>query len=635
MKSRIITMLIGFMIVMSAAQLVSARVSTQNKADDSSNSIYVIGKDDYYPFEYYDDKSKEYKGVMPKILQAVSKKSGIDFTYIRSINNDKTELAENMQAELVSVCLPGDDISYARDDISVFSYSYNGETIQAGWAFTEIADRELIDAVESVMQDLTSQQINGYLISSLGEQPQTSKLAVYVLITCCVLLAALFFLAVMKLKKSKREIWKSKMTDPGTGMGNSAYFEYCFKNVISDISRSLYYVAYIITDADYLRAYYGEEASASIAEYIAGVLNSQLRQNEFAARINEYGFAVAFQSTNAREAENYVNEILNKLSVYTKENEEILFFYAAAYKLHAGERNCELILYNLQRNCDKLMDSETRFVLCDSNMMNKADEEKRLLESISKGLENNEFKLYLHFVINNKTKEISSAEALSRWDSPDEGLISPAKYISMMSSYGLVAKLDYYMFEGVCSQLAKWKDSEFSAYSISCNFTRITISENDFVKTLSDIADKYDFDREKLIMEITEDAIEKNREVAKRNIFECKKLGFRIALDDMGSGYTSLVNLCEYPIDIVKIDRDILLKTGTKNGRDLFGGIIALAHNLGLTVVCEGVETPQHNELVDSSQCDYVQGWYYSRVLPVREGEKFAREYTQKLKSRI
>jgi len=139
------------------------------------------------------------------------------------------------------------------------------------------------------------------------------------------------------------------------------------------------------------------------------------------------------------------------------------------------------------------------------------------------------------------------------------------------------------------------------------------------------------FEKRKLIIEITEDAIEKNRDVAMSNISKCKKMGFRIALDDMGSGYTSLINLCEYPIDIVKIDRDILLKTDKPNGRALFAGIVALAHSLGLSVVCEGVETEEQNSLVESTDCDYIQGWYYSRALPDSEAEKFAREYVEKL----
>ena len=183
------------------------------------------------------------------------------------------------------------------------------------------------------------------------------------------------------------------------------------------------------------------------------------------------------------------------------------------------------------------------------------------------------------------------------------------------------------MFEMVCRQLHKWKDTEFDDITISCNFTRITLSEENFIKRINEIASRYVFEKRSLIIEITEDAMENDREKALENIIECKKMGFRVALDDMGNGYTSLSNLCDYPIDIVKIDRDILLKIETEHGKELIMGMIALAHSLNLKVVCEGIETSEQNEFIENSECDYVQGWFYSKVHPVKQGEKFVRDY--------
>ncbi|MBR6633802.1 MAG: EAL domain-containing protein [Clostridia bacterium] len=256
-----------------------------------------------------------------------------------------------------------------------------------------------------------------------------------------------------------------------------------------------------------------------------------------------------------------------------------------------------------------------------------AQEEKRVDESILKGIENNEFKMYLQFVVDNKTKKIISAEALSRWDNPEKGIIGPGNYIGSMEESGLISKHDFYMFELACRQLEKWSNTEYKDISISCNFTRITLSEEDCIDKLKAISEAYSFDKSKLAIEITEDAIEKDRETAKKNVRLCKELGFKIYLDDLGSGYTSLANLCDYPIDIVKIDRDILLKTVTKRGRELFWGIIALAHNLNMSVICEGVETEEQNTLISESDCDYIQGWYYSKPLPLEACEAFITEY--------
>lgn len=256
--------------------------------------------------------------------------------------------------------------------------------------------------------------------------------------------------------------------------------------------------------------------------------------------------------------------------------------------------------------------------------------EKELIKNISNALDNNEFKMYLQFVVDSKTKKIVSAEALSRWHSPQKGIVGPIHYIGHMEQSGLISKHDFYMFELACRLLEKWKNTEHKDISISCNFTRITLSEDDFIDKLIEISKQYQFDKTKLAIEITEDAIEKNREIAQRNVMQCKELGFRVYLDDLGSGYTSLANLCDYPIDVVKIDRDILLKTNTDRGRALFSGIVALAHSLELSVICEGVETEEQNALMLESGCDYIQGWYYSKALPLDECYSFIGEHSLK-----
>ena len=264
-------------------------------------------------------------------------------------------------------------------------------------------------------------------------------------------------------------------------------------------------------------------------------------------------------------------------------------------------------------------------------IMNINENSREFIAAIENGLKTDEFKMYLQFTVDNKTKEIVSAEALSRWVPADNVLIFPGKYIGIMEESGLITTLDYLMFEKACEKLSEWAGTEFDGITISCNFTRITISETGFAAKIKEIADRYTFDREKLIMEITEDSIEKNLETAKSNLVAAKALGFTAALDDIGSGYTSLRNICDYPIDLVKLDRAMLLLTDTERGKKLFQGIISLMHLLDLKVVCEGVETEEQNTFVNASDCDYIQGWYYSTALSEEKAEAFAKEYMSNL----
>ena len=257
--------------------------------------------------------------------------------------------------------------------------------------------------------------------------------------------------------------------------------------------------------------------------------------------------------------------------------------------------------------------------------------ERALLGKIKAGLKKNEFKMHLQFIVDNESKKITSSEALSRWETSDGEVIMPGKYIGIMEKSGLIINLDYYMFDKVCCKLSEWASSEFNDITISCNFTRITISEKDFVSKIKDIADRYEFDRSKLIIEITEDSLEKNLNTARDNIIKVKELGFRIALDDIGSGYTTLISLCEYPIDMVKIDREALLLSERESGKKLFLGFISLLNSLNIKVVCEGVETEEQNTLVSGSKCDYIQGWYYSKSHSETTAESFYKDYMKKI----
>ena len=254
-------------------------------------------------------------------------------------------------------------------------------------------------------------------------------------------------------------------------------------------------------------------------------------------------------------------------------------------------------------------------------------EEQEITGSSLEGFENNEFKMYLQFIVDNKTKNIVLAEALSRWDRGEGGIVGPAEYIANMERFGIISRLDFYMFDTVCCQLEKWADTDMKDIAISCNFTRLTLSDCEFKDKIQKITNSYRFDHTKLAIEITEDISEKDSGMVKKNVEYCKELGFHVYLDDLGCGYASLVNLCDYPVDVVKIDRDILLKTDSSRGKELFSGIIALAHNLKMEVVCEGVETEEQNKLVGASDCDYVQGYYYSKPLGKADWEPFLEKY--------
>ena len=195
-----------------------------------------------------------------------------------------------------------------------------------------------------------------------------------------------------------------------------------------------------------------------------------------------------------------------------------------------------------------------------------------------------------------------------------------------MIQTGAITEHDLYIFQQACRQLQAWKRAGREQLRLSCNFTRQSLSDSAFLRRVRDIAAQYDFSHDRLVIEITEDSLAHDPGAAWQTIEALQACGFRIALDDIGSGYSSLSDLSAYSLDYVKIDRGILLSAAEPRGRKLLEGLVTLAHSLGLRVLCEGVETQEQLDAALASGCDLIQGFYFSRVLPEREAERYLRE---------
>lgn len=256
-------------------------------------------------------------------------------------------------------------------------------------------------------------------------------------------------------------------------------------------------------------------------------------------------------------------------------------------------------------------------------MENKTELQKRLENAIS----NNYFSMYLQFVVKTETGKICGAEALARWSNPKEGSSISASYIKAMIQTDVIDILDFYILEQVCRKLEQWHNTPNDELVISCNFSRHTLCSDNFLSRFQTITGRYHFDHHNLVIELTEDSLTSKQEIVFQNMLVCKDNGFRFALDDLGSGHTSFIDLCDYPVDIIKVDRNIVAKSITERGHSLLAGIVHLARDMGMEVLCEGVETAEENEAVINAGCDYIQGYYYSKALPHEQAVEFYKNY--------
>lgn len=265
---------------------------------------------------------------------------------------------------------------------------------------------------------------------------------------------------------------------------------------------------------------------------------------------------------------------------------------------------------------------------------NLPDDEKEevLKREVEEAVKNREIQMYLQFVVDKDTKKICGAEALSRWKNSRGELLNPESYIGLMHEAGMIEQLDFYMLEESCKQLEEWQRLGYGDLNLSCNITRTSISQENFLWNLRIIVNKYKFNYERLWIEITEDSLADSDITMCKNISECRKMGFFIVLDDLGSGYSSLRDLCDYPLDCVKIDRIIIEKSSMTRGMKLLNGICRLTHEMDIKVVCEGVETEEENKRIETSACEYIQGYYYSGVFPKENAMEYYKRYTSGLK---
>lgn len=596
------------------------------KEATAENAIYIAGNPDLYPIEYYDGKDGLYKGILPSLYGDIAERTGLSFTYVHAgVKNQQARLAKNRQVEIISAHTQG-SVKGLADQCVILSLEDNGNVENICIGFTDIAPAEVIKTVKAELQGMTDSELLQAALDARRQPAYTPALTFLLVIALILLIAAVIllrmFLHSRKHAKQRQEI---ALTDPLTGIGNERYFVHCFANTISPATHSLYFTAYIAFELAFVERYLGTDKTEEMQRFAAGILASSAGDVDFAARITDGVFVFTFQCPSEEQARIRIEELLSKLNggKETGLGEHRTMFRAGVYHLASANMPCEMALFNARQGYHHAVRHKLDYAFSSTELLGREARQARLRSTLTNALENGEFRIFMQFIVEANTGRICGAEGLSRWENPKEGLIMPGQYINAMKDAGIIDRLDFFVLEECCKQLERWKGNDMSGLWLSCNFTRLTVSHEDFLERFYTIINRYQFERRRLVIELTEDSLVDNQAMAYHNVLACKKAGFRIALDDLGSGYSSFSDLCDYPIDIIKIDRHIVAKSTTKRGNTLLQGITRLAHDLDMQVLCEGVETEHERLNARLAGCDYIQGYYYCRVLPPEEAYKF------------
>ena len=254
---------------------------------------------------------------------------------------------------------------------------------------------------------------------------------------------------------------------------------------------------------------------------------------------------------------------------------------------------------------------------------------EQLIDDFRAAIREKQFQVYYQpkFNIQCETPELASAEALVRWKHPRLGMVSPGVFIPVFEQNGLIQELDNYVWQASAAQVRDWKDRLGVSVPVSINVSRIDMYDPMLVEKLVALVNANDLSFGELLLEITESAYTGDADQIIEKVSRLRAQGFRIEMDDFGSGYSSLNMISTLPIDALKLDMQFI-RTAFKDHKDtrLLEAVIQLAQTLELPTIAEGVETAEQLLALKGMGCDIVQGYYFSRPLPADEFERFVME---------
>ena len=276
---------------------------------------------------------------------------------------------------------------------------------------------------------------------------------------------------------------------------------------------------------------------------------------------------------------------------------------------------------------DTVKDSFARAIGIYSNSLHEKELlEEQLIEDFPRAIREKQFQIYYQpkFDVRLDKPILSSAEALVRWRHPSLGMVSPGVFIPLFENNGLIYRLDSYVWAEAAAQIRDWKTRLGICLPVSVNVSRIDLYEPRLIDLLREITEGNDLSPHDLLLEITESAYTEDSEQIVEKVRRLREIGFRIEMDDFGSGYSSLNMLSTLPVDALKLDMQFV-RNAFKDRKDtrLLEAMIQLAEAFEVPTIAEGVETAEQVFTLKAMGCSIIQGYYFSRPLPAQEFERF------------
>lgn len=376
----------------------------------------------------------------------------------------------------------------------------------------------------------------------------------------------------------------------------------------------------------------GYDEGNRMLERLHKTVSDHLDRDEIFARMSDDNFVMAVKNATDNELTSRINDIFTEFdrrnSLFVKYP---VVFSAGICRLNQcmhESRHGDVDINAAIDRC-KIAKSTLKgthyssIAFYDGSIRDKALREKDYESVMPSALKRREFQCYLQPKYGLRSRNIEGAEALIRWNSPEFGFISPGDFIPIAEKNGFVVELDFFILEEVCRAMRHWLDEGKKPVVVSVNQSRLHLNYDDYIWRLREIVDKYDIPYEYIELELTESVFTENAEKLLKIMHKLHEIGFKLSLDDFGSGYSSLNMLKDIPVDVVKIDKEFFNDTmNTQKGRAVISTVVDLAKNLDMDVISEGVETREQVDFLTEIHCAMVQGYYFAKPMPISEFEK-------------
>lgn len=426
-------------------------------------------------------------------------------------------------------------------------------------------------------------------------------------------------------QKTKRRLRNIAYVDELTGLRTLMKFK-------KDVKAKLYYadpndymiISFDIDNFKYINDSFGFDIGNAVLAELGVNFKDFEGPEDFICRSYADYFVYFTRKRNWNDLLNRFSELTsskNTLSDLLSEHYEVSFSAGVYYIDNLSLSVTGMIdKATIARKSVKGLHYKSTMVEYTPKMDNEIEWQKEITLAMDNALINQEFLVYYQPKYLFSTGECIGAEALIRWSHKEKGLLSPNTFLPLFEKNGFIQKLDLFVFENVCRFLAKWMKEGHKPVVISCNLSRLHLQNPRLTSILTGIADAYGVSTEFIEIELTESLMHHDIHNLIETMLSLKKAGFKISIDDFGSGYSSLNMLKDIPADVLKIDKEFLSRsTENPKGAIILSSIVTMAKQLNLRTIAEGVEIIEEVTMLKRIGCEMVQGYYYAKPMPVND----------------